>query len=122
MLSGAGRQAPEGGDRLPAREPVLDLPGRGVRHLPDRRPPAGLGLLLVDPPSPQLALWHCAGGKTMIWLTWRQARTQTLVVAALLAAFGVLLLVSGPHLVSLYRESTLAACHRECAGAAGNFL
>jgi ABC-type transport system involved in multi-copper enzyme maturation permease subunit len=58
----------------------------------------------------------------MIWLTWRQARTQTLVVAALLAAFGVLLLVSGPHLVSLYRESTLAACHRECAGAAGNFL
>jgi hypothetical protein len=58
----------------------------------------------------------------MIWLTWRQARTQTLVVAALLAAFGVLLLVSGPHLVSLYRESTLATCHRECAGAAGNFL
>jgi hypothetical protein len=58
----------------------------------------------------------------MIWLTWRQARTQTLVVAALLAVFGVVLLATGPHLVSLYRESTLATCHRECAGAAGNFL
>ena len=58
----------------------------------------------------------------MIWLTWRQARTQTLVVASLLAAVGLLFLVSGPHLVTLYRDSTLATCHRECAGAAGNFL
>jgi ABC-type transport system involved in multi-copper enzyme maturation permease subunit len=58
----------------------------------------------------------------MIWLTWRQARTQTLVVAALLAAFSALLLATGPHLVSLYRASTFAACHTGCGAAAQSFL
>jgi ABC-2 family transporter protein len=58
----------------------------------------------------------------MIWLTWRQARTQTLVVTALIAAFGIVLLGTGPHLVSLYRASTFAACHSGCAASAQNFL
>ena len=58
----------------------------------------------------------------MIWLTWRQARTQTLVVAGLVAAFAVVLLATGPHLVSLYRASTFAACHTGCRAAAQNFL
>jgi hypothetical protein len=58
----------------------------------------------------------------MIWLTWRQARTQTLVVAALVAAFAILLLATGPHLVTLYRASAFAACHSGCATAAQNFL
>jgi hypothetical protein len=58
----------------------------------------------------------------MMWLTWRQARVQTLVTAALVAAFGILLLATGPHLVTLYRDSGFAACHRDCGQSAGNFL
>jgi hypothetical protein len=58
----------------------------------------------------------------MIWLTWRQARTQAVVMAAILGAFGLVLLITGPHLVTLYRDSTFAACHRNCATDAGNFL
>ena len=37
----------------------------------------------------------------MIWLTWRQFRPQAVVVAAGLSAFAILLLVTGPHLVTL---------------------
>ncbi len=58
----------------------------------------------------------------MIWLTWRQARTQTVVMAAILAVFGLILAITGPHLVTLYRASTFAACQRNCSGDAGNFL
>jgi hypothetical protein len=58
----------------------------------------------------------------MIWLTWRQARTQAVVMAAILGAFAILLLATGPHLVTLYRDSTFAACHSNCSGDAGNFL
>ena len=58
----------------------------------------------------------------MLWLTWRQFRAQATAVAALVAAFGVLLLVTGLRLASLYRASSLAACHRDCGQAAGNFL
>jgi len=58
----------------------------------------------------------------MIWLTWRQFRIQAVVVSAILAAFGVLLLVTGPHLVTLFRDSTFAGCHSNCATDAGNFL
>jgi ABC-type transport system involved in multi-copper enzyme maturation permease subunit len=58
----------------------------------------------------------------MIWLTWRQARTQAVVMAAILTAFGVVLLVTGPHLVTLYRQSTFGACHSNCSQDAGNFL
>ena len=58
----------------------------------------------------------------MIWMTWRQFRFQAVVMAAILAAFGLLLLVTGPHLVTLFRESSFAACHSNCATDAGNFL
>ncbi|HEY2520368.1 MAG TPA: ABC transporter permease, partial [Streptosporangiaceae bacterium] len=58
----------------------------------------------------------------MMWLTWRQARVQTLVTAALVAVFAILLLATGPHLVTLYRDSGFAACHRDCGQSAGNFL
>ncbi len=58
----------------------------------------------------------------MLWLTWRQFRVQAAAVAALVAAFGVVLLVTGLRLASLYHASSFAACHRDCGQAAGNFL
>jgi ABC-type transport system involved in multi-copper enzyme maturation permease subunit len=58
----------------------------------------------------------------MIWLTWRQFRTQTIVMTALVGAFSLVLLITGPHLVTLYRDSSFANCHSSCAQEAGNFL
>ena len=58
----------------------------------------------------------------MLWLTWRQFRAQAAAVAALVAAFGMVLLVTGPRLAALYRASSLAACHRDCGQAATSFL
>ncbi|MGO9784634.1 MAG: ABC transporter permease subunit [Streptosporangiaceae bacterium] len=58
----------------------------------------------------------------MMWLTWRQFRTQAVVVAAGLSAFAILLLVTGPHLVTLYRQSALGTCRSNCGGPAGSFL
>ena len=51
----------------------------------------------------------------MIWLAWRQFRTQVLVVAGVLAAIAVVLLLTGPHLVSL-SDAYLKLCHadRDC--------
>ncbi len=45
----------------------------------------------------------------MTWLTWRLHRTQLYIAAALLAAFTVLLLVTGLRMASQYR-SAVAAC------------
>ena len=42
-----------------------------------------------------------AGTPPMIWLTWRQFRTQILVVAGVLAVLAIVLALTGPHLVSL---------------------
>jgi ABC-type transport system involved in multi-copper enzyme maturation permease subunit len=58
----------------------------------------------------------------MIWLTWRQFRMPTIVMTALVGAFSLVLLASGPHLVTLARNSGFAACHSHCAQDAGNFL
>jgi ABC-type transport system involved in multi-copper enzyme maturation permease subunit len=58
----------------------------------------------------------------MLWLTWRQFRVQAAAVAALVAAFGVLLLITGPQLASLYHESSFASCHSNCGQAASDFL
>jgi ABC-type transport system involved in multi-copper enzyme maturation permease subunit len=58
----------------------------------------------------------------MIWLTWRQFRIQGIVMAAILAVFGLLLLVTGPHLASVARATGFAACHSGCAASAQNFL
>jgi ABC-2 family transporter protein len=51
----------------------------------------------------------------MIWLAWRQFRAQALVVAGVLAALAIVLIVTGPHLVSL-SDTYLKSCHanRDC--------
>ena len=58
----------------------------------------------------------------MIWLTWRQFRTQAVAVSAALAAFAILLLVTGPHVVDLARQSGFGTCHSNCGASAGSFL
>ena len=52
------------------------------------------------------------GAPQVIWLTWRQFRTQILVVAGVLAALAVVLIVTGPHLVSL-SDAYLKSCHAD---------
>jgi hypothetical protein len=51
----------------------------------------------------------------MLWLTWRQFRTQAAVVFGLLAAVAVVLAVTGPHLLHLY-DTTVKPCasHGDC--------
>jgi hypothetical protein len=60
----------------------------------------------------------------MIWLTWRQFRTQAVVAAAALTAVAVLLVVTGLHLAGMYRTSGLAGCqaHGDCGPLAAAFL
>ncbi|MGH3192594.1 MAG: ABC transporter permease, partial [Streptosporangiaceae bacterium] len=59
----------------------------------------------------------------MIWLTWRQFRVQAVTAAAALAAFAILLAVTGPHLAHLYAGSGIGGCHGgSCGFLAGNFL
>jgi ABC-type transport system involved in multi-copper enzyme maturation permease subunit len=38
----------------------------------------------------------------MIWLTWRQFRAQAVVIFAAVAALGIVLAITGPHLLDLY--------------------
>jgi hypothetical protein len=59
----------------------------------------------------------------MIWVAWRQFRTQALVTLALLAAFAVLVLVTGLHLRDVY--SSLGGAHcvtrdEDCAALLGS--
>jgi hypothetical protein len=56
----------------------------------------------------------------MIWFTWRQFRSQTVIAAAALAAIGVLLLVTAGIITNLYAD--VAACHSDCAGVVSTFL
>jgi hypothetical protein len=59
----------------------------------------------------------------MIWLTWRQFRAQAITAAAALAAFAIVLAITGSHLSSTYNSSGLATCHGgTCAGLASTFL
>jgi hypothetical protein len=57
----------------------------------------------------------------MTWLVWRQHRIQAYVAAALLAAFAVLLLVTGQQMASQY-HAALAACSasHSCGSLAGS--
>jgi len=59
----------------------------------------------------------------MIWLSWRQFRTQAIVAAAGLAVFAVLLAITGVNLAHLYNTSGLPGCHvhGDCAVQASNF-
>jgi hypothetical protein len=50
----------------------------------------------------------------MIWLTWRQFRTNAWVALTALGALAVAYLVTGPHLFHAYTESGLAACTTGC--------
>jgi hypothetical protein len=59
----------------------------------------------------------------MIWLTWRQFRVQSLTAAVALAAFAILLAVTGPHLAALYAASGIGSCHGgSCGQLASTFL
>ncbi len=46
----------------------------------------------------------------MIWLSWRQQRTETLLAAGLLALLAAVLVPVGFHLSSLYATDNIAAC------------
>jgi hypothetical protein len=56
----------------------------------------------------------------MIWFTWRQFRSQTVIAAAAIAAFGILFLVTAPIITGLY--ANVAACHGDCDGVVTVFL
>ncbi|NUR70410.1 MAG: ABC transporter permease [Hamadaea sp.] len=56
----------------------------------------------------------------MIWFTWRQTRTQTMITAVALAALGVLLLATISTITSLY--APVAVCKSDCEGAISTFL
>lgn len=59
----------------------------------------------------------------MIWLTWRQFRPQAVVAAAVLAAYAVLMALTGPPLSSLYAGSRIGSCTgSDCVGPADDFL
>ncbi len=46
----------------------------------------------------------------MIWLAWRQQRTETLIGALLLALVAALLVPTGLHMASVYDDDGIAAC------------
>jgi ABC-type transport system involved in multi-copper enzyme maturation permease subunit len=58
----------------------------------------------------------------MIWLTWRQFRTQAWLALAALAAFVVALALTGPNLARLYGTSGIATCDTNCDALASDFL
>lgn len=53
----------------------------------------------------------------MIWLTWRQQRTETLIAAGLLAALAAVLIPTGLHVAAVYDQDGIAEClARDAAG------
>ena len=46
----------------------------------------------------------------MIWVAWRQQRTETVIAAALLVLFAALLLPTGLHMASAFDHDRLSAC------------
>jgi hypothetical protein len=50
----------------------------------------------------------------MLWLAWRQFRSQALVTVAALAAAAIALAVTGAQLGALYHDSGLATCTASC--------
>ena len=58
----------------------------------------------------------------MIWLTWRQFRTQAFTAVAALVAFSVVLTLTRSRMSSLFTASGMGACHSGCAGAGSAFL
>ncbi len=58
----------------------------------------------------------------MIWLTWRQFRTQAWIAAGGMAVLGALRIVAGRELAALYAESGIATCQRDCDALVTTFL
>jgi ABC-type transport system involved in multi-copper enzyme maturation permease subunit len=58
----------------------------------------------------------------MIWLTWRQFRTQGIVAACALGALAITLAVTGLHLAALGNSSGLSTCGTHCGAQAANFI
>jgi hypothetical protein len=63
----------------------------------------------------------------MLWVGWRQQRTETVVAAALLAVLAALLIPTGLHLAAAYDSGHLASCIGRtrsggCQDAVGSFL
>src|SRR4051812_28777532 len=50
----------------------------------------------------------------MIWLTWRQQRTQALTTLAVLAMCAIVLAVTAPSMFQLFDDSGAAACREGC--------
>jgi len=59
----------------------------------------------------------------MLWLSWRQFRTQAAVVFGVLAVVAIALAVTGPHLVHTY-DTIVKPCasHGDCATVTSQFL
>ncbi len=53
----------------------------------------------------------------MIWLTWRQQRTETLIAALAFAIVMSVLVPTGLHIASVYHEQAIGACLTHPAGA-----
>ncbi|MGO8960218.1 MAG: ABC transporter permease [Streptosporangiaceae bacterium] len=58
----------------------------------------------------------------MIWMSYRQFRSQAITTTAILLALATALVATGPHLVSLYEAAGLNSCRANCASLAGNFI
>ncbi len=62
----------------------------------------------------------------MIWLAWRQQRTESLVAALLLALVVALLVPTGLHMASVYEQEGVAACltdpSADCREAVSRFV
>jgi hypothetical protein len=60
----------------------------------------------------------------MIWLTWRQFRTQAMVASGVLAAVALLFYFTGQNLYQMFDSSGIATCHTAdaCSAAQSAFL
>ena len=57
----------------------------------------------------------------MIWLAWRQIRSQTLVVVGVLAVIGIALAITGPNLVHVYDTVVKPCAAKSNCGNVGSF-
>lgn len=58
----------------------------------------------------------------MIWFTWRQFRTPAWIAAGALAAFAIVLAITGHNLADQWAASGANACHADCGPVIGAFL
>jgi hypothetical protein len=58
----------------------------------------------------------------MTWFTWRQFRTQAWFTTGVLAALGVLLVVTGRSIADAYADAAVATCRGDCTAAITSFL